>query len=57
VEESEWFTMKIEDVQEADFRLANRLTPQGATAADNVGCEPTLSSLSQRLPSQASVQE
>jgi hypothetical protein len=32
--------MKIEDVQEADFRLANRLTPQGATAADNVGCEP-----------------
>jgi hypothetical protein len=41
VEESEWFTMKIEDVQDADFGLANRLTPQGATAADNVGCEPS----------------
>ena len=26
--------------REASFSLANRLTPQGATAADNVGCAP-----------------
>ena len=34
VEESEWFTMKTEDVQEADFRLANRrLQPLGHLTA------------------------
>jgi hypothetical protein len=31
---------KKEDGREGDRRLANRLTPQVATAADNVGCEP-----------------
>jgi hypothetical protein len=34
VEESEWFTRKIEDVREADFRLANhRLQPLGHLTA------------------------
>jgi hypothetical protein len=31
---------KIEDVREADFRLANRLTPPVTRAADIVGCTP-----------------
>jgi len=46
---SEGFTRKIEDVREADFRFANRLRPQGATAADNVGCEPPQIPLSKPL--------
>jgi hypothetical protein len=40
VEKSEEFTTKNEDGREADFPLANCLTPQVARAADNVGCVP-----------------
>jgi hypothetical protein len=38
--ETEGFTETIEDVREADFRLASRSTPQVARSADDVGCEP-----------------
>jgi hypothetical protein len=36
VTETRGFARKIEDVREADFRLANRFTPQVARAADEV---------------------
>src|SRR5258705_9855981 len=51
VENTEGFTRRIEVGREADFRLANRLTPQVAKAPHNDGSDPSISNCS-RTPTE-----